>query len=454
MKFRLIAFIAVVLLTNYGCKKIEHSADVETAPATSASNMRAPSTAPSLLEWQKCLGSTSGEVPREMKRTSDGGYIIAANSGGSNNGDVTTTGQGGYDAWIVKLSSAGIIEWTKTYGGAGYDWIIDVAETIDGYVFCGTTHSFPVVNSTVGNAWLVKIDKNDGRVLWEKVVGGSGRDNFSSISVTAANEILVAGSTKSTDHPDFDNSLKGGGDAWIAKYSNDNGTRVWSKVYGGTLNDDASYIVEYNGNFIIGGVTTSADGDLSGTVNKGGNDVWIFKVDPSGEVIPGSQKVFGGSGEESQTRILHNPNGGFVMSVITTSNDGDVSGNQGSQDGWVVKLDENFNITSKICLGGSSSDYLRLQDIDATSKDIFLVGSTSSKSISGYKGNSDVWVVRLSEGLAVKNSKALGGQWGETGWSAAPATGGYFVSARTASNNGDVSGNHGSDDVWLVKLKF
>ncbi len=63
-------------------------------------------------------------------------------------------------------------------------------------------------------------------------------------------------------------------------------------------------------------------------------------------------------------------------------------------------------------------------------------------------------MVRLSESFFVKKRNAFGGQWGEKCCSAAPEAAGYLVTARTESNNEDVSGNHGGNNGWLLKIKF
>ena len=45
-----------------------------------------------------------------------------------------------------------------------------------------------------------------------------------------------------------------------------------------------------------------------------------------------------------------------MFSSYTDSNDGDVSGNHGSGDSWVVKLDTLGTILAQNCYGGSGND--------------------------------------------------------------------------------------------------
>ena len=56
------------------------------------------------------------------------------------------------------------------------------------------------------------------------------------------------------------------------------------------------------------------------------------------EAIIQWQKCLGGSGTEKANSIHQTSDGGYILSGCTYSNDGDVSGNQGLQDFWIVKL--------------------------------------------------------------------------------------------------------------------
>jgi hypothetical protein len=72
---------------------------------------RPPASTPSILQWQKCLGSSANELGFAITNAPGGGYVVAGNTLG-NNGDVSGN-HGGSDAWIVKLNSTGGIVWQK-----------------------------------------------------------------------------------------------------------------------------------------------------------------------------------------------------------------------------------------------------------------------------------------------------------------------------------------------------
>jgi hypothetical protein len=86
--------------------------------------------------------------------------------------------------------------------------------------------------------------------------------------------------------------------------------------------------------FIMAGYSSSIDGDISG--NHGSYDLWVVKTDSIGNIL--WQIACGGSGEEIANDVLQTEDGGYLLSGYSASTDGDVTGNHGGIDLWVVKL--------------------------------------------------------------------------------------------------------------------
>ena len=107
-----------------------------------------------------------------------------------------------------------------------------------------------------------------------------------------------------------------------------------------------------DGEYIIAGNTNSNDGDVSG--NNGSSDYWIVKLDNSGDIV--WQKCLGGSGDDIAASVQQTNDRGYIIAGYTNSTDGYVSGNNGSSDYWIVKLDDKGEIMWQKCLGGSGED--------------------------------------------------------------------------------------------------
>src|SRR5690606_15188651 len=88
--------------------------------------------------------------------------------------------------------------------------------------------------------------------------------------------------------------------------------------------------------YIVAGMSNSNDGDVTGNHGEG-DDYWIVKLDELGEIE--WQKSLGGSGEyDFSYGVRQDADGGYVIAGSSDSNDGDVTGNHGESDFWVVKL--------------------------------------------------------------------------------------------------------------------
>ncbi len=401
------------------------------------------------IQWQKCLGGTADDYAQSIQPTSDGGYIVAGYTQ-SINGDVTGN-HGNLDAWVVKLSSTGTLQWQKNLGGSGDDVPYSIQLTPDGgYVMAGATSS--TNGDVTGNhgyvdAWVVKLSST-GTLQWQKNLGGSGDDVAYSIQLTPDGGYVMAGATSSTNGDVTGNH--GGNDAWVEKLSS-TGSLQWQKTLGGTA-DDYAYSIQPtpDGGYVVAGATSSTNSDVTG--NHGNNDAWVVKLNSTGSLQ--WQKCLGGTGYDWAYSIQLTPDGGYIVVGSTYSNDGDVTGNHGGGDAWVVKLSSTGSLQWQKCMGGTNQDSASI--IQPTTDGGYIVaGSTYSTDgdVTGNHGNRDAWVVKLSSTGSVLWQKALGGTDYDQTNSIQPTTdGGYIVAGLTYSTNGDVTGNHGNKDYWVVKL--
>jgi hypothetical protein len=112
------------------------------------------------------------------------------------------------------------------------------------------------------------------------------------------------------------------------------------------------------------------------TGNHGGNDAWIVKLSSTGAVV--WKKIFGGTLDDRFYSVSINPaNGNIFLTGYTSSIDGDVIGNHGSNDLWVVKLNSSGTLLQQKCFGGTLSDRGNSIDFENTST-IMLAGYCAS----------------------------------------------------------------------------
>lgn len=406
------------------------------------------------IEWQNCLGGSGGDNPKSklIQQTYDGGYIVA---GTSTSNDIDVTGNhGSNDIWIVKLDVNGNIEWQKSYGGSQSEEPKAILQTLDsGYVFCGSTSSNDgdVSGSHLNvDAWVVKIDQV-GNIDWQKCLGGTSTDEAWAMTIDINGDFIITGVTSSTNGDVLGNH--GGSDLWVVKL-NFLGSIDWQKCYGGIYSEWGMGIdLTSDLGYIIVGHTYSNDGDVSGNhTNSQYCDIWVIKIDSIGTLE--WQKCLGSVGNDYSYSIKSVNTGGYILSGDSWGVSGDVTISIGLRDAWIVKLNNAGNIVWQKSYGGTSDDYASTI-ISSNDGGFIFVGITSSNDVdvSGNHGSNDVWVVRIDSVGTILWQKCIGGTLSEIGYAINKTNdGGLIVGAFTTSNDGDVSGYNGSGDYWIVKL--
>ncbi len=291
------------------------------------------------------------------------------------------------------------------------------------------------------DVWVVKLNAA-GAIQWQKSLGSNVVDYGYSIQTISGGYILAGSSKSGGTHGDLD--------YWIVKL-NQTGAILWQKFLGGSAAEEPFSIRPTpDGGYIVAGYSLSNDYNVSG--NHGDMDYWVVKLNTTGVIQ--WQKSLGGSGTDWAYSIQPTNGGGYVVAGFSRSDDGDVSGNHGGADAWIVKLDLNGAIQWQKSLGGSGDD--SAGDVQVTSDGGYIVAGSSKSNdgdVSGNLGNSDVWVVKLDATGAIQWQKLLGGSSSEgSGSIQSTGDGGYILSGSTSSQNGDVSGHHGFTDYWVVKL--
>jgi uncharacterized repeat protein (TIGR02543 family)/uncharacterized delta-60 repeat protein len=298
------------------------------------------------IEWQKlytAVESDSIDIPC-IQQTADGGYIVTVD-----NFDTT-----GYQFWIMKLSSDGTIEWQKGYGKTGWDGVQSIRQTTDGgYIVAGYTS--PVWG--MPDAWILKLSSN-GSIEWQKTYGTkSGRDNAYSIQQTNDGGYIVAGCT--------DSFGAGYEDVWVLKLFPD-GSIEWQRSYGG-IGPDTAYSIQQTSDdgYIVGGETCSfgvdsyedfwvlklsSTGDVEWQKNYGTN--WddygrcIQQTTDGGYVVVGYAYSFGaGNGDIMVLKLF--PNGGIHSSCGFIKNTDAVVAETSVIPASTSIIPQNISVTAK-----------------------------------------------------------------------------------------------------------
>lgn len=357
-------------------------------------------------------------------------------------------------AVTVIVSPSGISkQWDKTYGGSGYDFIRSLLRTSDNGFLLGATSNSSDGDVTLNEGndfWVVKTDSN-GKKIWDKVYGGHQYVELADMVSTPDGGYILAG-LKAFDGPPIIN--RGNIDLWIVKIDG-SGNQIWDTTYGGSNGEEPFSIVPAvdGAGYVIAAYTTSNSGDITDG-NNGLEDVWVLKIDENGNKL--WDKTFGGSNSDFPADMIQTLDGNYMFSGFTYSSDGDVTdGNNGLADIWVVKLDPSGHKLWDKTFGGSGGE-LGYQLLQRSETKIVVVGYTESSNGDITDGNNGGWdglfFIFDNDGNKLLD-KTYGGSQNENIYTVNLASAGYVLNGITSSSDGDVTdGNNGNGDVWILRV--
>ena len=406
--------------------------------------------APPVKSWQKCLGGSLQDVPASIIQSNDGNLLLLSNTD-SNDGDVLSN-NGSTDIWLTKLTPGGSVLWQKTFGGAAIDVGTSLIELPDGKIaIAGYTASATGIfagNKGAFDAFLI-IANSNGNVIRSNTYGGTLVDLCYSLAYSNDGGFILGGGSYSNDRDVSGNH--GDQDMWIVKVDS-LGNIQWQNSTGGpgidvcySLKEDAS------GNIYAAGTSNSTNGNIQ--FSHGSYDLWVVKFNRSGGIV--WNKTYGGTDYETAQTLIIDSRQNVLVGGYSRSCNGDVSTNHGYSDSWLIRIASNGNLLSEKNFGGSGSD--NLFSIIETSDGGYLLtsGTTSSNfDVKNHLGMEDIWLFKMDINFVSEWSRNYGGSGSDRPvCSIQNASGGFYIAGYTFSNNIDVSGNHGTCDIWLLDLE-
>lgn len=291
-------------------------------------------------QWENTLGGANIDHAHSIRQTTDSGFVIS--------GYTNSFGNAGYNAYLVKVSSAGLLQWQRTYGGDDWDFAYWAEQTNDGgYVLCGESFR----SGKNSQAYLIRTDAA-GDTIWTQTFGGSGEDAFKEVRQTSDGGFVAAGyATDSTGDKDF----------FLLK-TDALGNTAWEKTYGGSANDSCSSLdICADGGFLLGGCRDTL----------GKHKTYFVKTDASGNEML-SKANMGDSGNRSISRIRETVEEHYTYTQICDE------GGLGGQEIYLIKYDPTGNWFPFVSTLGGNKDEEAYDLIQNADSGYTLVGYTET----------------------------------------------------------------------------
>jgi hypothetical protein len=294
-----------------------------------------------------------------IRPTDDGGYIVTG----------TTRSWGDpydEDIFLMKTDTNGDSSWFKVFGGDEYDDAWETQQTDDGgYIIVGKTESF---GANYQCTYLIKTDAN-GDTTWTKTFGESGQGYMTGKSVQQTVDggyILVGGTQFLGSNYD---------QVYLVK-TDQNGNAEWVRDFGEVTTDqEEGECVRQtaDGGYIIVGRKRE---------NFGDSDVWLIKVDETGNIDWG--QTYGGDGNDWGYCVRQTTEGGYIV-----CGEGYFD-SPGRTSCFIIKTDGVGDTLWTMDVGGTAEDIM-FEIIETSGEGYIAAGVTNSYAY-GYE---DLYLIRL-----------------------------------------------------------
>ncbi len=296
-----------------------------------------------------------------------------------------------FSFFFISVFSNAQITFQKKFGGADYEYGKAIIQTADS--------GFAVIGNTSSfgltsdDIYLLKLNAN-GTIIWSKTYGGSLDEEGNSILQTANGDFIIAGSTSR-----FANDNK----VFLIR-TNNIGTIIWTNVIGIADEEKAYSVIETSiGDLVVSGYTP--DGVYLMKLNSSGNLLWA--------------KSYGNNNSnEISSQVIETANGDYVMVGKSDSV---------TENLFLLRTDMNGNLLWNKSYGSCVG-----KSVLQTSDNGFIISGETRNA------NTDIYVLKTDSLGNVLWSKAYGGASSDYAESVInDGSGGFMIGASTYSFGGD-----------------
>ena len=297
------------------------------------------------------------------------------------------------DGYAAKLASDGSLVWNTFLGAASVDWLYGIAvdSSQNVYVAGYSTISWgtPVrAKSSLMDGFAAKLDSN-GNLTWNTFLGGSGNDQSYGIALDAIGNVYVSGKSPSSWGVPVQ-SHSGSDDGFVTKLAND-GSLIWNTFVGGSGVDNCIGIaVDGNGLIYVQG-NSGASWGTPLLAHSGSQDAFVAQLTIDG--ILTSNTFLGSAGTDSGQAITVDASRSVYLTGYSDSTWGTPvqAFTSSPWDAFVVRLSSAFtDVTVTSGIGDASGAYgIAWEDYDNDGHlDLWIADYADASSIL-YNNNGD-----------------------------------------------------------------
>jgi hypothetical protein len=245
--------------------------------------------------WAQSAGGTGHETGSSIAVDYQGYvYVTGSFQGTATFGTTTLTSAGGFDIYVAKLEGNGSFLWAYRAGGPENDYanglVLDTAANIyltGGFNGTATFGFLELVSNGMRDIFAAKLS-NDGNFLWAVRAGGTADEAGRAIAVDTSANVYLTGDFEGTATFGTTSLICSGAQDIFASKLDSDGDFLWAIRAGGTGGDDNGWAIATDADanvYLTGNFNETANFGSTSLVSDGGMDIFISKLDTSGEFI-------------------------------------------------------------------------------------------------------------------------------------------------------------------------
>lgn len=372
------------------------------------------------------VGGSDYDYVNDTVTLSNGNVVIVGQTY-SNDGDFAGGLKGGSSGFVLEYDQDQQLVQKMLIGGTQYDSIAYISgiSPIEngGYYVTGSyaegegvapTGDFADLKTEdsvhgMQDAFVARYDENHQQ-MWIKGFSGSNYDQAKTIKTTEDGGCIILIETNSFDG-DMKDRNAGLFDLALVKYDKE-GTREWIQCINGVNIESSKLGIDIlaNGNYIVGGIFSSTNGDFS-EVDRYGNlfDLFACEISKDGEIL--KMQSYGGDHNDYFSQILATKDGGFLMVGDTKSvTDTFENAGTGYSNAYILKCNANLEKEwVKVIKSSENSEAISAVE---TEEHYYVLGDSRGNDFDFEnlnKGNMDVFFAKLDKNGTLLDLKTIGG---------------------------------------------
>jgi len=320
--------------------------------------------------WGTYFGGGAESSADVATDTAGNVYLLGettSKTGIASTGAFQTSIGGGSDIFLAKFANNGTFQWSTYFGGAGTEVPGYLVTDISGNIFINANSTSTTGLATSGayqtsmaggiidgDAVLAKFDAT-GSLVWCTYFGGANDDQGMGITIDKQSNLYITGKTSSSSGiatgGAANTAFAGVTDAFLAKF-NENGSLIWSTYFGGSGQDEGTWLAsDINNNIYLAGGTQSTTGiATSGSYQTSllnGSALFLSRYNSSGNLEWAT--YYGSSDITTQSTVATSGENDVYVGCNTTINKGIATSGAyqtslaGTEDAYLLKFNMNYN---------------------------------------------------------------------------------------------------------------